>query len=167
MIKRLGKLQFQPKYILVLGLRSWRSPVSCLALVCLVIGWKGDGAACGRVTSTCQHLLSLGHLICPSRRPRAPSSSPAHGRLSRGLASSAVAQQIPWCGKFPVLSVQQRQDLCLEGQRLFPRLLSNRQESCCSPEPLIPWKSLNGYKINPITRPILKFVCATISPCEL
>lgn len=39
----------------------------------------------------------------------------------------------PQCGKSPVLSMQRRQEL--EGQRLFPRLLSNRKESCCSPEP--------------------------------
>jgi len=42
-IKELGKLQFQLKYLLVLGLRSWRSALSCLPLVCLVIGRKGDG----------------------------------------------------------------------------------------------------------------------------
>lgn len=36
--------------------------------------------------------------------------------------------------KIPVLSVQRRQDLCLEGQRSLSRLLSNRKESRCSPE---------------------------------
>lgn len=47
-IKGLEKLQFQPKYLLVLGLRSWRGPVTCLPLVCLVIGQKGDGESlCG------------------------------------------------------------------------------------------------------------------------
>lgn len=44
--------------------------------------------------------------------PRAPhlpfpetAGSLAHGRLPRGLASSATAQQVPQCGKSPVLSV--------------------------------------------------------------
>lgn len=86
----------------------------------------------------CQHLLSLGHLICPSKRPPAPSSSPAHRRLPRGLASSAVAQQVPQRGKSPVLSAAKPGSVS-GGAEVVPKALEQQEGVQSTSLEIIKW----------------------------